>query len=317
MNESPYISVIVPVYKAESYLHRCVDSLLAQTFQEYEILLINDGSPDGSGEICNAYARQDKRVRVFHKENGGVSSARQYGMEHALGEYIIHADPDDWVEPTMLTELYAKAKETDVDMVICDFFVDEKENESRIVIQKPSSLDAETVCRELFQHLHGSCWNKLLRKECCEYFGIRFPLGLSYCEDLYVNARLLSKKIRVAYLAKAFYHYDQYINADSLVHRSSEFILKQGRCLREYLRKDLPKNLFNKIYPYLLYNQSMNVLGDSQPYLDDFISDFKDLKSYLTELRVSRKSKMLLRIALYVSPTLAHCLYVGWNRIHV
>ena len=117
----PSISIIVPVYKAEPYLHRCVDSLLAQTFTDFEVLLIDDGSPDRSGEICDDYARKDARVRVFHQENGGVSVARQRGLDEALGEYTIHADPDDWVEPDMLEALYRKAKEDDADMVICDF----------------------------------------------------------------------------------------------------------------------------------------------------------------------------------------------------
>ena len=121
----PIISIIVPVYKAEAYLHRCVDSLLIQTFTDFEILLIDDGSPDRSGAICDVYAAKDQRVRVFHKENGGVSDARQFGVDHALGEYIIHADPDDWVDPTMLEELYRKACETDADIVIADFFVNE------------------------------------------------------------------------------------------------------------------------------------------------------------------------------------------------
>ena len=104
MNElSPKISVIVPVYKAEAYLHRCVDSLLAQIFQDYEILLIDDGSPDRSGEICDEYAKKDKRVRVFHKENGGVSSARNLGLDYAKGEWICFVDSDDWVSHDFLS----------------------------------------------------------------------------------------------------------------------------------------------------------------------------------------------------------------------
>lgn len=87
MESSPKISVIVPVYKAEKYIHRCIDSLLAQTFKNFELLLIDDGSPDNSGKICDEYACIDSRVRVFHKGNGGVSSARQYGLEQAAGEY--------------------------------------------------------------------------------------------------------------------------------------------------------------------------------------------------------------------------------------
>ncbi len=96
-NESPKISVIVPVYKAEKYLHKCVDSLLAQTFRDFEVLLVDDGSPDRSGVICDEYARRDRRVKVFHKANGGVSSARNKGIDEARGEWITFVDSDDWL----------------------------------------------------------------------------------------------------------------------------------------------------------------------------------------------------------------------------
>lgn len=126
INKLPKVSIIIPVYKAESYLHRCIDSILAQTFADWELLLIDDGSPDRSGDICDEYAVKDKRIRVYHKKNGGVSSARQKGLDMARGEYVIHVDPDDWVEPSMLTELFAKAKAENADMVICDFYLDTK-----------------------------------------------------------------------------------------------------------------------------------------------------------------------------------------------
>ena len=215
---NPKISVIVPVYKAEKYLHRCVDSILAQTFTDFEVLLIDDGSPDRSGDICDEYAKKDSRVRVFHKENGGVSSARQCGIDNAQGEYTIHADPDDWVEPNMLEELYAKAKEDDADMVICDFYVN---NADRQIYnkQEPSALDHETVLLELFQQLHGSCCNKLVRRACYIKNKVQFELGLSFCEDLYFHACLLKNAITISYLSKAFYHYDQIINTNSIVAR--------------------------------------------------------------------------------------------------
>ncbi len=171
---NPKVSIIVAVYKAEDYLHRCVDCLLAQTFTDFEILLVDDGSPDRSGEICDKYAEKDNRVRVFHKENGGVSSARQCGLDHALGEYTIHADSDDWVEPNMLEELYKKAKEEDADMVICDFY---KNYEDKQIYRKqqPSALDHETVLCELFQQkLYGSCWNKLVKRICNSKYGKAF-----------------------------------------------------------------------------------------------------------------------------------------------
>lgn len=216
MNERPAISVIVAVYKAESYLRKCLDSLRAQTFQDFEVLLVDDGSPDHSGAICDEYATTDSRFRVFHKENGGVSSARQCGIDHARGEYTIHADPDDWVEPDMLAQLYAKAKAEDADMVICDYYVDARGN-SRRIVQRPSALDHETVLRELFQQLHGSCCNKLVKRACYSEYRVAFPLELSFCEDLYVNAALLCHDLRIAYLPQAFYHYVQLENANSLV----------------------------------------------------------------------------------------------------
>lgn len=316
MNElSPKISVIVPVYKAEAYLHRCVDSLLAQTFQDFEILLIDDGSPDRSGEICDEYAKKDKRIRVFHKENGGVSSARQCGIDNAKGEYTIHADPDDWVESTMLEELYKKAKEDDADMVICDFYNEEKDN-TTYVAQTPSSLHHETVLCELFQQVHGSCWNKFIRRICYERFNIKFPLELSYCEDLYVNVCLLSNEINISYLPKAFYHYDQYTNLDSLVHRPCRFIIEQGKCFRMLLSDALPSNLYDKIYPNMLYHQAMNALIDKHPCLSTFRNDFEELKQFIKQIDASWKAKMLLRVAFYISPYLSHAIIIGWSSMH-
>lgn len=249
---TPKISVIVPVYKAENYLCRCVDSLLAQTFQDFEILLIDDGSPDRSGEICDEYAKKDSRVRVFHKENGGVSSARQYGIDNACGEYSIHADPDDWVEPSMLEELYEKAKEDDADMVICDYYYKSPYRHIRVK-QKPSVLNSEIVFQELFQQLHGSCWNKLVRQVCYSKYGVTFPKGINYCEDLILNAILLQNGLHIAYIPRAFYHYDQTINENSLVLNSK---FEQVVAVTNYLRKYLSEEWFIKIFPDLKFNEA-------------------------------------------------------------
>lgn len=213
----PKISIIVPVYKAEKYIHKCIDSILAQTFANFEILLINDGSPDKSGKICDEYAKKDKRVKVFHKENGGVSLARQLGNDNATGEYTIHADPDDWIEPNMLEELYAKAVEDDADMVMCDYFTN-YENKQQYCKSKPSKLEHNIVLKEMFLHLTCSCCNKLVRRSCYIEHGIKFDPELSYCEDLMFNTSLLLNKIRISYLPKAFYHYVQYANPNSIVH---------------------------------------------------------------------------------------------------
>lgn len=311
MNETtPKISVIVPVYKAENYLHRCVDSLLAQTFQDFEILLIDDGSPDRSDEICDEYARKDKRVRVFHKENGGVSSARQCGMDNAVGEYTIHADPDDWVEPNMVEELYKKAKEEDADMVICDYY-EERKGKTLYIKQKPSSLAHETVLCELFQQLHGSCCNKLVKRACYSKFGVKFPVELSCCEDLFVNVCLASEKIRIRYLNKAFYHYDQNINQNSIIHSYDiESFLHVDEILYRLLQHTINSQSFSHIHMILLFRLAYKHLLLGSSYLYSFRNNYEALKSNLSRLPVSMLSRLTLWIAFYISPYLAHKIYI-------
>ncbi len=203
---NPKISIIVPIYKAESTLLRCLDSLKAQTFTDFEVLMVDDGSPDRCGEIIDEYAAKDSRFKAYHKPNGGVSSARQFGIDHACGEFTIHADPDDWVEPTMLEALYGKAKEEDADMVICDFFENTYKGQ-KYIKQQPSALDHNTVLHDLFHHLHGSCWNKLIKRDCYSKYNVSFPVGISFCEDKYVIAAILKNGVKVSYLPCAFYHY--------------------------------------------------------------------------------------------------------------
>ena len=233
----PQISVIVPVYKAEKYLRRCVDSILAQTFKDFELLLIDDGSPDKSGVICDEYAKADSRVRVIHKENGGVSSARQTGLDNSRGEYVIHADPDDWVESDMLEELYKKAKEGDVDMVICDFFNEFKTGKF-VCRQKPIECSSKNVQKELFlQKLHGACWNKLIRRECFVRYNVKFPENVIRWEDLFVICSLLMHPLKVSYLSKAFYHYDQISNGNSIVRKPTMQGLKSQMAFIDYFKK--------------------------------------------------------------------------------
>ena len=169
----PKVSIIVPVYKAEKYLHRCIDSILSQSFTDWELILVDDGSPDSSGAICDEYAQKDARIQVIHKVNGGVSNARQSGMDIAKGEYVIHADPDDWVETNMLEELYGKAKEEDADMVICDFIYEYAAG-PKYHRQNIESLDSRSVLKQLLlQQLHGSCCNKLVKRVCYNKWGIK------------------------------------------------------------------------------------------------------------------------------------------------
>ena len=212
------ISVIVPAYNAQKSISRLIESLLSQTLKEFEILLIDDGSTDGTAGICDEYASKHTQlptIKVFHKKNEGVAMARQLGIDNACGEYSIHADTDDWVEPTMLEEMYNKAVEENADVVICDFYANDGNMENYIK-QQPDALDHISILHGLFQQLHGSCCNKLVKRVCYNTHGIKFPAGINHCEDLLTWIQLYQHPIKTAYLPKAFYHY--VVNENSITH---------------------------------------------------------------------------------------------------
>lgn len=210
------VSVIVPIYNAEKTLERILNSLMSQTLKDFEVLMINDGSNDSSGIICESYAKKDSRFKAIHKVNGGVSSARQIGIERATGEYIIHADSDDWVEQTMLEELYNEAINKKADIVICDYFVNYK-NGQHYVNQKPENLNQQNIQNELFGKLHGSCCNKLVKRKCIEDYNIKFIQDVNYCEDLLFWLEILNYPLKISYLNKAFYHYYYDIDNKSIM----------------------------------------------------------------------------------------------------
>ncbi len=215
MNQTPKISVIVAAYNAERYIGRCLDSILAQTMSDFEVIVVNDGSTDGTPAILDEYAAKDPRARVIHKPNGGVASARQAGLDAAQGEYTIHADSDDWVEPEMLEEMYAAACANHSDMVFCDFYEIHKD-QIKYNSQRPESYDRLTIFGQTFNILSGSLCNKLIKRTCFLDYQISFEQGVNYEEDKLVCLKILSHDIVVTYLEKAFYHYDLVQNSASL-----------------------------------------------------------------------------------------------------
>lgn len=240
---NPKVSIIVPVYKAEKYLNRCLDSIIVQTFKDWELLLVDDGSPDNSGKLCDEYAQKDSRIKVFHKKNGGVSSARQMGLDNATGEYTIHADPDDWVEPTMLEELYAKTIEDKADMVICDYFTN-KNNKQDYNCQQPKEISSRGVMTGLLTGLlYGSCWNKLIETKKIKNNQIRFRTFLNVCEDRQFIIEVLPNIRRVSYINKAFYHYTIGDNDFSLIKNNKKYInYKINKFFIDYVIENI-KNL--------------------------------------------------------------------------
>lgn len=202
------VSVIVPVYNAGQYIEQCLSCLQKQTLHDYEIILIDDGSTDNSGAICDEFVKNDTHFKVIHQPNSGVGQARQLGLEHAQGEFVIHVDPDDWVESNMIEELYLFAKKTNVDMVICDYYEHFTDGTHIFTLNLDSLYHEELVEKLLEQKIFGFCWNKLVRRKCITDYHVTFP-SLTICEDLFFNVSMLMHPMKVGYLPKAFYHYNR------------------------------------------------------------------------------------------------------------
>ena len=205
MNQS-LVSVIVPVYNVETYLPRCLDSLLAQTYTNLEIIAVNDGSPDDSASILDVYAKRDQRIRPIHKENGGVSSARNAGLDAAVGKYVLFVDGDDWLEPTTVELLAANADGCDI---VQANLVISYDNGIDVVPQELTDrllLDAEKIFGSYFYNeLQESCCNKLFRRDTIG--DIRFDEQLAVAEDSKFVYTVLQRIETVRVLPQVTYHY--------------------------------------------------------------------------------------------------------------
>lgn len=203
MAYEPIISIIIPIYNTKEYLAECLDSVTGQTYKNLDIILVDDGSVDGSSEICDRYAAGDRRVRVIHQANRGISAARNTGLRSALGEWIGFVDSDDYIDSGMYERMLRCAEKNDADLVACGLNAF-SENGGESVIQRQYSIsDREMLCEEKeywadYNH-NGSIvfdvlWNKLYRRSLWE--GILFPTGQAY-EDIYVMHRIVSRASKI------------------------------------------------------------------------------------------------------------------------
>lgn len=227
------ISVIVPVYRTEPYLARCVDSILAQSHRDLELILVDDGSPDNCPALCDAYARRDPRVKVIHRENGGLSAARNTGLDAAGGAWIAFVDSDDWVEPDFLEYLLLGAKGCGADLAVCAYWREGSARQERLGYDRSACLTARQALEELLREtrLSNHAWNKLY---CHQLFdGIRFPEGRVY-EDVAVTYRLVERASAVAVLPEAKLHYranpDGIAESGSLENHLDYWAAAKGRC---------------------------------------------------------------------------------------
>lgn len=206
------ISIIVPVYNVEAYLARCIDSILKQTHDNIEIILVNDGSKDNSGAICDEFAEKDKRIRVIHQENKGVSASRNAGLDVVSGEWIGFVDSDDWIEPEMFEMLLKAAVNSGKLVAVCGFVKYHLNGwmEERVFEEIPKVLGKEQALEYMLsnRYYEGYIWNKLFSYKLIEGMRIRFDKTIHACEDLLFSTQVFSNINGIIYVNLPLYHYE-------------------------------------------------------------------------------------------------------------
>lgn len=297
------ISVIVPIYKVEQYLERCVDSILNQTFTDFELVLVDDGSPDNCGAICDEYAKKDERIVVIHKENGGLSDARNAGIEWALknsdSEWITFIDSDDWVHIDYLEYLYNSAKKNNTDISVCHF---ERMSDIDDKINTKLPLSANVYTPEDFyvkENVNAVvAWGKLYKKEL--WTDIRYPYGKIH-EDEFTTYKLLFKCNMITVLDCELYYY--YINPNGIM--NSEWSVKRLDVLDalenqiEFLQKNhYSKALCDKLKLYIELLYKSNIIIKEKSFSNTLTAETNSIKKkmrktiikYHKQLRISLKS---------------------------
>ncbi len=257
------VSVVVPIYNVELYMKKCIQTIINQSYNNLEIILVDDGSTDNSGNIADEYAQKDLRVKVIHKLNGGLSDARNAGMKKATGKYICFIDSDDFIEKDMIEKMVNRITDLQVDVLIAGFYVDFEDEKGKLVDRKIKQfntegcyLDKNEINRELLG-MFGYAWNKMYRLDYLEDNQFQFEKGLSLIEDTEFNSRVLAKaKIG---LDKGIYNhyvqrnretlgtkkYNNFLELNIRLYKCHENLLKSWRVKKEKLEEI-------KIMDYLL-----------------------------------------------------------------
>lgn len=281
----PLISIIVPVYKVEKYLEKCIQSIINQTYNNLQIILVDDGSLDNCGKICDEYAKKDNRIEVIHKTNGGLSDARNVGISKAKGKYIGFVDSDDYIEKSMYEDLYNLIEENQSDVCICNFYNVVGNNKSLKNpdngIQKYNKID---ILREILidSKIQSYAWNKLYKKELFD--NIKYPVGKKY-EDIGTTFYILEKCNKIIVTGTPEYYYLN--RADSIVNNVNEkTIIDYIELITErydYIEKNLKElGKYNKYYlvktlitAYNDINSLKNVGNGTRKKFDDLYEKVK------------------------------------------
>ena len=284
--EKPLVSIIVPVYKVpEQYLRNCIESTMEQSLKQIEILLVDDGSPDQCGKICDDYAQKDARIRVLHKKNGGLSSARNYGCKAACGEWVMFVDGDDWIEPNMCQAMYEAGEDKKVQLVMCGIMKDygKSATEYKFYLEDGKVYRGQE-CKWLQQQLlvyNGNiavAYSKLIRRKLLMDNQIFHDEILKQgAEGLEFNLRLFEKLESATFVNKPFYHYIYNENSISASHNEAnhEFVIKCFEKIKMFIdssdNKEMLKPWFDNRLLYVIVTTAISGYfnpTNTEPYAD-------------------------------------------------
>lgn len=299
------ISIIVPVYQVEKYIRQCVDSILAQTFTDFELILVDDGSTDNSGKICDEYAQKDKRITTLHKENGGLSDARNYGLDQADGKYFMFVDSDDYIAPDMAECLHKAIIKENADIVACNFCCVSENGETDFSTENKAEIlsGSEIFYNRKNERNYGFwtvAWNKLYKSE--TFKNIKFRFG-KYHEDEFWANDIYRFNIKVVAISESLYYYRQRndsIMGNSDIAKCFDIIEAFQERTAVYLKKE---KYSSQAYKVLIY--SLEYLCESKKLIkneDDkkhFIQVEKLTKDIINELK-KRKLSKLKKISLMI-----------------
>lgn len=289
------ISVIVPVYKAEKYLNRCVESLVKQTYTELEIFLVDDGSPDNCPAICDKWAEKESRIKVLHLENGGVANARNSALKQASGDFIAFADSDDYLEPDMYERLVEIIKSTDADIAVCDYQINDESRGENITKILPYDDVMKRIAKGDYKY--GVLWNKLYKKSVVN--GIEMPV-LRCSQDLPYNYFAFKNSAVIAESDLKLYHY--YQNENSTVHKRFGRMKYDAVRARKIILDDAAAELREfALYGYILslfvFLNSIIETGECADMTDNVR---KEILKYKSEVRkssaFSKKDKLKIQL---------------------
>jgi len=251
MNKKKIISVVIPVYKVEQYLSECVDSILNQTYDALEIILVDDGSPDSCGKICDEYAKRDSRIKVIHKENGGLSDARNAGIDIASGDYITFVDSDDYIAKDMIEKLYSALIKNNADVSLCarycfgdkiETFIFPEKNECIVLGEKNKYESLDFILHNCWE-----AWSKLFKINLFKEF--RYPKGVLY-EDFSLTPKIFFYVSRSVFIPEGLYYYR--IRDDSIMTQipqsKVDLIRNADENIEFFLKNNIDKKIFNSVF---------------------------------------------------------------------